>query len=196
LIVIGASGAFSVIVHGDEGHEHDHGDAIQGAEEMQLHDAEGNTATHQHAEWAPPPAEYLSRTSKRWADIDAFVRGREIYENVCVVCHGVDGRGTGQMAAGLSHPPADLTSHFHTGPGDGDAYLFWRVSEGGVVEPFRSMGSAMPAFKDLLSEDERWDVLTYVHVYFHLGLQRWEPYAAGEEQNVHEHAYTESEHQH
>ena len=33
----------------------------------------------------------------------------------------------------------------------------------------------MPAFKTILSEDERWDVLAYVHVYFHLGLAKWHP---------------------
>jgi hypothetical protein len=32
-------------------------------------------------------------------------------------------------------------------------YLFWRVSEGGMMEPFKSMKSAMPAFKTILSED-------------------------------------------
>ena len=41
------------------------------------------------------------------------------------------------------------------------------------MEPFKSMGSAMPAFKTVLSEDERWDVLTYVHAFFHLGLTTW-----------------------
>ena len=72
--------------------------------------------------------------------------------------------------SGLPHAPADLTHHFHRAPGDGDAYLFWRVSEGGQVEPFRSMQSVMPAFKTVLSEDERWDVLAYVHVTFHGGF--------------------------
>jgi Cu/Ag efflux protein CusF len=71
---------------------------------------------------------------------------------------------------GLPHAPADLTHHFHREPGDGDAYLFWRVSEGGQVEPYKSMQSVMPAYKDFLSEDQRWDVLAYVHVKFHEGF--------------------------
>jgi Cu/Ag efflux protein CusF len=37
------------------------------------------------------------------------------------------------------------------------------------------MQSAMPAFKTVLSEDQRWDVLAYVHTYFHLGLAKWHP---------------------
>jgi len=43
------------------------------------------------------------------------------------------------------------------------AYWFWRVSEGGLVEPFRSAGSAMPAWKTELSVDDRWAVIAYQH---------------------------------
>jgi Cu/Ag efflux protein CusF len=86
------------------------------------------------------------------------------------MCHGADGKGTGPVAKGLPHPPADLTHHFHRAPGDGDAYLFWRVSEGGQVEPFKASQSAMPAYKTILSEDQRWDVLAYVHAEFHKGF--------------------------
>ena len=87
-----------------------------------------------------------------------------------MVCHGADGRGQGPRAAGLPHAPADLTHHFHRAPGDGDAYLFWRVSEGGQVEPFRSMQSVMSVIKTVLRGDERWDVLAYVHAKFHGGF--------------------------
>jgi Cu/Ag efflux protein CusF len=86
------------------------------------------------------------------------------------MCHGADGKGTGPAGKGLAHPPADLTHHFHRAPGDGDAYLFWRVSEGGQVEPFTSSQSAMPAYKTVLSADQRWDVLAYVHAQFHRGF--------------------------
>jgi Cu/Ag efflux protein CusF len=44
------------------------------------------------------------------------------------------------------------------------------VSEGGQVEPFASMQSTMPAFKTVLSDDQRWDVLAYVHAQFHGGF--------------------------
>jgi Cu/Ag efflux protein CusF len=44
------------------------------------------------------------------------------------------------------------------------------VSEGGQVEPFQSMQSVMPAFKTVLTEDQRWDVLAYVHAQFHRGF--------------------------
>jgi mono/diheme cytochrome c family protein len=122
---------------------------------------------HQHPWWETPPAEYANARSTRWGDAAAVARGQQLFQTYCILCHGIDGRGTGIAAKGLPHPPADLRHHFHRAPGDGDAYLFWRVSEGGQVEPFKSSQSAMPAFKTVLSEDQRWDVLAYVHAEFH-----------------------------
>jgi mono/diheme cytochrome c family protein len=127
--------------------------------------------THRHAKWEPPPAPYASMHSDVWTNDDAIARGKKLFQAHCVLCHGADGRGTGPAAKGLSHAPADLTNHFHMKPGDGDSYLFWRVSEGGTVEPFKSMQSAMPAFKTVLSENQRWDVLAYVHATFHKGFK-------------------------
>jgi mono/diheme cytochrome c family protein len=43
-----------------------------------------------------------------------------------------------------------------------DAYLFWRVSEGGVMAPFNS---AMPAWKGALSETQRWQVVNYLRIF-------------------------------
>lgn len=125
---------------------------------------------HQHPWWETPPAEYANARSTRWDDAAAIARGQQLFQTYCMLCHGTDGKGTGIAAKGLPHPPADLTHHFHRAPGDGDAYLFWRVSEGGQVEPFKSSQSAMPAFKTVLSDEQRWDVLAYVHAEFHKGF--------------------------
>lgn len=40
-----------------------------------------------------------------------------------------------------------------------DGYLFWRVSKGGVIDPFNS---AMPAWESALTEDQRWEVISYI----------------------------------
>ena len=123
--------------------------------------------------WLDPPAEYADKASNIWLNTEAIAHGKRIWEKHCLSCHGANGQGTGLIAESLSHLPADLSDNFHTAPGDGDAYLFWRVSEGGTIEPFKSLGSSMPAFKNVLSESERWDVLAYVHVFFHQGLINW-----------------------
>ncbi len=165
------------ISYADEGHDHAkektestpsqsgmmHGEHAHGEE----------SAHHQHGEWVDPPKKYANKISDLWANADAIERGEEIYRQNCITCHGADGQGTGPMAQMLSHPPADLNNNFHASPGNGDAYLFWRVSEGGMVEPFKSQGSAMPAYKEILSEQERWEVLSYIHTFFHQGLMKW-----------------------
>lgn len=167
--------------------------------EVQHHAHGENGHPHTHSEWVVPPAAYTDYRSDRWADLKAMTRGEKIYEQQCISCHGADGRGGGNRAAGLSHPPADLTNHFHKLSGEGDAYMFWRVSEGGAVEPFFSMLSEMPPFKDILSEEERWDVLAYIHGYFHLGLAKWksdETVKEGVEEHVHNHDHDGHTHQH
>lgn len=170
-------GAVIWVAHADQGLDrgdsgHNQTSANQGTHAD--HDHSGDSAHHQHDSWVDPPKAYAGKVGDVWADADAIARGEEIYQEQCMVCHGADGQGTGPMAESLSHPPADLTNNFHTSPGNGDAYLFWRVSEGGAVEPFESQGSAMPAFKKILSENERWDVLAYVHTFFHQGLMEWQ----------------------
>ncbi len=154
-----------------DGHTHRHDHAATPA--PHTHDHMADHGHHRHDSWPAPPAAYAGLRGDRWDDPQAIARGKVLYRQHCQACHGNEGRGDGPVAAGLSHPPADLTRHFHAGPGEGDDYLFWRISEGGTVEPFRSQASAMPAFKSILSEEERWDVLAYVHAYFHQGLTRW-----------------------
>ena len=122
---------------------------------------------HNHDKWSTPPPPYKDLRNDSWDDQDKIAKGKELYEDNCEACHGVDGFGSGPLAEDLAHKPANLNHHFHMAPGKGDDYLFWRVSEGGTVEPFKSSKSAMPAFKEILNEEERWAVLSYVHKKFH-----------------------------
>ena len=130
-------------------------------------DANGH---HQHDSWPAPPERYATLACDKWEDKTLADKGRMIYQKNCIACHGDTGKGDGILAAGLPHPPADLSNHFHTAPGTGDGYLFWRTSEGGTAEPIKSMQSTMPAFAQVLSVEERWSVLTYVHQAFHGGF--------------------------
>jgi len=131
----------------------------------------GHHGGHAHDSWVEAPATYSGYRFEQWDNYNRAAEGMALYRDNCMQCHGLDGSGSGPLAEKLKHPPADLTNHFHLADGQGDAYLFWRVSKGGVVEPFAAADSAMPAFKERLSEAQRWNVLTYIHQAFHRGFK-------------------------
>jgi len=77
--------------------------------------------------------------------------GRVIFSTICVRCHGIDGKGEGQMK--FTPPVADLTSP--AVQGKLDARLFKSVHDG-------KPNTAMGAWREALTDDEIWDALTYV----------------------------------
>jgi mono/diheme cytochrome c family protein len=77
--------------------------------------------------------------------------GRVIFSTVCARCHGIDGKGEGQMK--FTPPVADLTSA--AVQQKLDARLFKSVHDG---RPDTAMG----AWREALSDDEIWDALAYV----------------------------------
>lgn len=83
-------------------------------------------------------------------------RGAQVYAENCASCHGPKGYGDGPAGQRLSPRPADLTSLARSHMA-GDQYIYWTVSEGG-----RPVGSAMPAFKGILSQRDIWTVVAYV----------------------------------
>ena len=135
--------------HGQAGHQH--GGAASD------HDS---SMAHVHA---PLPPEYQRAhvPAAAWTNPRMLARGKEIYETRCAVCHGDQGDGKGP--AGLVLPVKPASFHDQMVNEMAGNYWFWRVSEGGTVEPFRSMGSAMPAWKDQLSVEDRWAVIAYAH---------------------------------
>jgi mono/diheme cytochrome c family protein len=104
------------------------------------------------------PAEYSDLQNPVPADEDSLARGEEIYATQCATCHGDEGLGDGPGGASLDPAPAPIA---HTSRMLSDAYLFWRISEGGTIAPFNS---AMPSWKAALDEEARWDVINYIRV--------------------------------
>ena len=69
--------------------------------------------------------------------------GRVIYSTICIRCHGIDGKGNGQMK--FTPPVADLTSP--AVQEKLDARLFKSVHDG-------KPNTAMGAWRESLSDDE------------------------------------------
>lgn len=102
------------------------------------------------------PASYQGLRDPLPADQRVITEGRALFLANCSSCHGDQGEGDGPAAAGLSPPPANLRWTVRR-PMAGDGYLMWAIGEGGI-----QMGSAMPAFKDTLSEADRWKIIRFL----------------------------------
>ncbi len=85
--------------------------------------------------------------------------GKKVYQGKgsCVLCHGVDGRGTGMGAPSLDPSPRNFhRAGFWQHRTDGE--LFWTIKHG-------SFGTGMVAYGDFLTDEEIWAVITYEHTF-------------------------------
>lgn len=103
-----------------------------------------------------PPGEYAAMTNPHGGDQAAIQAGQDLFQAQCVSCHGETGQGDGPAAASLDPKPQNLSQN-QSGLSDG--YLIWRISEGGANPEFQS---AMPAFKNAFSEEQIWQVISYI----------------------------------
>jgi mono/diheme cytochrome c family protein len=111
---------------------------------------------HRQAMMGGLPPTYRGLRNPYPADAQVLSSGEDLYQANCVACHGERGLGDGPAAAALTPRPANLR-WFLRMPMASDGYLMWTISEGGAA-----FGSAMPAFKDSLSEDARWRIIRYL----------------------------------
>ena len=104
--------------------------------------------------YAQVPDEFVGLKNPVSADENSLARGEEIYMAQCATCHGDYGNGDGPGGAKLDPAPAPIA---HTSQMMSDAYLFWRITEGGI--PFET---GMLPYRDILDEQARWDVINYL----------------------------------
>lgn len=114
------------------------------------------TSRPQETSVPEPPAAFADKTDPIANDQAAADAGKQIFATNCSLCHGANAKGDGPAAASFDPKPTDLAD-FQSKFSDG--YLFWRISEGGEISPFNSQ---MPAWKGLLSEDQMWQVISYL----------------------------------
>jgi high-affinity iron transporter len=97
------------------------------------------------------PAEFAGKVNPLGAD--AATAGAEIFKNNCTACHGEQGHGDGPAGTALSPAPKNLPKLAAT---VGDDYLFWRISTG-------KEGTSMVAWRDVLTDEQIWQVISFVH---------------------------------
>jgi mono/diheme cytochrome c family protein len=103
-----------------------------------------------------PPEPFATLTNPMAGDQDAILSGEELFQANCSSCHGITGEGDGVAARGLEPKPKNLARNQSS---LSDAYLYWRISDGGLMDPFNSL---MPAWRGLLDEEKIWQVITYL----------------------------------
>ena len=80
-------------------------------------------------------------------------KGKQIYEQNCLACHGPEGKGDGPLAMTLKPAPANLGGKTVKSKPDSDLLTVIRKGKD---------GTSMPPWEEKLSEQEINDVLAYV----------------------------------
>ncbi len=99
---------------------------------------------------------YAEKSNPLTPNAANLTAGRTLYRQYCASCHGIDGLGDGDAGKALQPPPANLAWSTKRSIAT-DGYLDWTIAEGGVP-----VQTAMPAFKDVLTERQIWQIILYL----------------------------------
>ncbi|GJM14455.1 MAG: hypothetical protein DHS20C12_28580 [Pseudohongiella sp.] len=111
---------------------------------------------HQYAHRTGIASGYEGASNPLEASASNVAAGRTLFAENCASCHGNEGKGDGPAGVILD-PPATNIARFVGMPMAKDDYLLWTISDGGTA-----LETDMPAFKELLSESEIWQLITYL----------------------------------
>lgn len=82
---------------------------------------------------------------------NATAEGKEIYNQMCVLCHGLEGKGNGLAGLSLEKKPANFLALKVINQTDGN--IFWKITNG---------KAPMASYEELLTEDQRWKLVNYI----------------------------------
>jgi hypothetical protein len=102
------------------------------------------------------PEQYAELKTPQPATSRKLPVGENLFTENCAACHGISGKGDGELSTNFSPRPANLTFTRKL-PIATDTFFFWTISEGG-----EAFDTAMPGFADTLSEEEIWKIIDYV----------------------------------
>jgi mono/diheme cytochrome c family protein len=77
--------------------------------------------------------------------------GKEIYDQMCVLCHGLKGQGNGEAGLTLERHPANFLALNVKSQTDGA--IFWKITNG---------KAPMATYFELLTDDQRWKLVNYI----------------------------------
>lgn len=110
---------------------------------------------------------------------EAYERGSRIYVENCVPCHGDRLDGQGHYAHAFNPVPLTFRGT-ETINQLQESYVFWRIAKGGPGLPAEGApwSSAMPAWEEILTEEEIWAVIVFLYAQSGTTPRTW----AGEEE--------------
>jgi cbb3-type cytochrome c oxidase subunit II len=95
----------------------------------------------------------------------SLVHGKQVFTTNCIGCHGLQGNGQGPARNFINNPaPRNLT--------DASQQLFFSDGEMYHAILFGVDGTAMPAFGDILTVNDIWDVTNFIRTIPNGGLLR------------------------
>jgi len=100
------------------------------------------------------------RNANGTVDPAIIEEGQVLFQTNCRPCHGTPADGAGPMAYGFRLKPANFRTE-DTIATVIEAYAFWRIKEGGIGLPAEGSpwDSAMPAWKDELTDEQIWKII-------------------------------------
>jgi mono/diheme cytochrome c family protein len=82
---------------------------------------------------------------------EVVAKGEEIYNLYCFACHGETGFGDGAAGGAMGVKPANFHDPKFSKQTDGS--VFWKLTNG---------KGNMPPFKEILKDEQRWQVIAYL----------------------------------
>jgi mono/diheme cytochrome c family protein len=101
--------------------------------------------------WGVP--EYTKGLKNPFAgNTTATAEGKVIYGQMCVLCHGITGKGNGEAGLSLEKKPTNFLA-LKNMIDETDGEIFWKITVG---KP------PMSSYDELLTEDQRWQLVNYI----------------------------------
>lgn len=91
-----------------------------------------------------------------------LVKGKELYEIFCAICHGEKGDGAGYLVRDANPATGDAGGKYPVQPANFLLEEFLAASNGRYYHSIHYGKNLMGSYKDKMSYDERWQVIHYI----------------------------------